>query len=152
MHGAFTQRLKPHAGHFLNSEQLQLCEDRRLSGVNLWGQICKPWRKVACERLYTPQGVEMDIEMDVWTVKAQWPGKVLVKSAQQSSEPGCGLKTVTSPFFFKTVCSCYDTSNFGCNFSRTVRVKIFSEVWLHQWFSGTINVSTAALICHLWER
>ena len=31
----------------------------------LWGQICKPWRQVACERLYTPQGVEMDIQMDM---------------------------------------------------------------------------------------
>ena len=31
----------------------------------LWGQICKPWRQVACERLYTPQGVEMDIKMDM---------------------------------------------------------------------------------------
>ena len=34
---------------------------------------------LACERLYTPQGVEMDIQMDIWTVKAKWPGKVLVK-------------------------------------------------------------------------
>ena len=31
----------------------------------LWGQVCKPWRQVACERLYTPQGVEMDIQMDM---------------------------------------------------------------------------------------
>ena len=31
----------------------------------LWGQICKPWRQVACERLYTPRGVEMDIQMDM---------------------------------------------------------------------------------------
>ena len=31
----------------------------------LWGQICKPWRQVACERLYTAQGVEMDIQMDM---------------------------------------------------------------------------------------
>ena len=31
----------------------------------LWGQICKPWRQVACERLYAPQGVEMDIQMDM---------------------------------------------------------------------------------------
>ena len=31
----------------------------------LWGQICKPWRQVACERLYTLQGVEMDIQMDM---------------------------------------------------------------------------------------
>ena len=35
----------------------------------LWGQICKPWCQVAYERLYTPQGVEMDIQMDLWTVK-----------------------------------------------------------------------------------
>ena len=45
----------------------------------LWGQICKPQRQVACEGLYTPQGVELDIQMDIWTVQAQWPGKVLVK-------------------------------------------------------------------------
>ena len=31
----------------------------------LWGQICKPWCQVACERLYAPQGVEMDIQMDM---------------------------------------------------------------------------------------
>ena len=29
--------------------------------------------------LYTPQGVEMDIQMEIWTEQAQWQGKVLVK-------------------------------------------------------------------------
>ena len=53
----------------------------------LWGQICKPWRKVACERLYTPQGVEMVIHTDM---DSKWPndhGRYLSKSAEQSSEP-----------------------------------------------------------------
>ena len=52
-----------------------------MPGANgyLWGQICKPWYQVACEQLYTPQGVEMDIQIDILTVKAQWSGKALVK-------------------------------------------------------------------------
>ena len=29
-----------------------------------WGQIYKLWLKIACEQLYTPRGVEMDIQMD----------------------------------------------------------------------------------------
>ena len=45
----------------------------------LWGQMCKPWRQVVCERLYTSQGAKNDIQMDVYIVKAQWPWKVLVK-------------------------------------------------------------------------
>ena len=55
--------------------------------------------KVACERLYTPQGVEMDICMDIYGLyKPNDQGRFLSKSAEQRSEPGCGLKTVTLPF------------------------------------------------------
>ena len=61
----------------------------------LWGQICKPWRQVACERLYTPQGVELVIQMDMDSKRPNDRGRYLSKSAEQSSEPGCGLKTVT---------------------------------------------------------
>ena len=43
-------------------------------------------------------GVEKHIKMDIWIVKAQWPGKYLSKSAEQSSEPRCGLRTVTLLF------------------------------------------------------
>ena len=67
----------------------------------LWGQICKPRCQVACERLYTPQGVEMDIQMDIYGL--DWPnnqGRYLSKSAEQSSEPGCGLKTETLPLLY----------------------------------------------------
>ena len=67
----------------------------------LWGQICKPWRQVACERLYTPRGVEMDIQMDIWIVKAQWPGKVLVKVCR--AELCAWMWTQNSDFTFFTL-------------------------------------------------
>ena len=65
----------------------------------LWGQICKPWCQVACERLYTPQGVDMDIQMDIYGL--DWPndqGRYF--RAEQSPEPGCGLKTVSLPLLY----------------------------------------------------
>ena len=68
----------------------------------LWGQICKQWRRVACERLYTPQGVEMDIQTDMDSKRSNDQGRYLSKSAEQSSEPGCGLKTVTLLTFIST--------------------------------------------------
>ena len=67
----------------------------------LWGQVCKPWRQVACERLYTPQGVEMDIQMDM-----EYKGPMTREGtcqSLQSSEPGCGLKTVTLLLLYKLI-------------------------------------------------
>ena len=61
-----------------------------------WGQIYKPRRQVACERLYTPQGVEMDIQRYLCNVKARWPGKVLVCRA----EPWAWMWTLSSDFTF----------------------------------------------------
>ena len=45
----------------------------------LQGQICMPWCQIACEWLYTWREIEKAIQKDIWIVKAQWPGKVLVK-------------------------------------------------------------------------
>ena len=65
--------------------------DRAANGY-FQGQICKPWYHVACERLHTPPRFEA-VQIDVWILKAQWPGKAHVKS--WCVKLGCGLKTKT---------------------------------------------------------
>ena len=63
----------------------------------LWGQICKLWCQVACDWPYTPPG-SWDGYADIWTLKSQWPRKVLVKD--YTGELWGRLWTQTSNFTF----------------------------------------------------
>ena len=42
----------------------------------------------------------MVIQMDMDSTRPNDQGRYLSKSAEQSSEPGCGLKTVTLPLLY----------------------------------------------------
>ena len=51
-------------------------------------------------------GVEMVIQTDMDSKRHNDQGRYLSKSAEQSSEPGCGLKTVTLPLPLPVIAVC----------------------------------------------
>ena len=61
---------------------------------DLWVQICKPWHQVACERLYTPRGVEMG---------SPWKFKVKVMAKVKPDGHIWGLKFNRYIFAFRFV-------------------------------------------------